>query len=154
MPLLDGNKPIVIHEDGTLLIFFDAADEVDFRENNPELAEEIERNAPGLTMSAQLQKNEEELSSLRKMLRDAGIDPDAGKPKPRNPLSAAVRGDSPTSSGGVDENDGENSEEQDGDVESDMVEASTDTKLAKTVATKPKTNGLPATLKPGGNKGK
>lgn len=152
MPLSDGGKPIVIHDDGTVLVFFDAADEVDFRENNPELAEEIDRNAPGLTISAQLQKSDETISELRRMLQNAGIDPDVNKSKPHNSVSGAVRAsdddDSYASSFGDDEGDGDNPEEQGAESEN-----TPEIKAAKPNASgghKPavKTGGLPATLRP------
>lgn len=89
MPLLDGNKPIVIDESGGVLVFYDAADEVDFKAMNEELAEEIERNAPSRALADTIAAKDAEIESMRAQLRAAGIE-DAPK-KPKNALASAVR---------------------------------------------------------------
>lgn len=75
MPLLDGNRPIKIDETGTLLTFYDKEDEEEFRELNPDIAEEIDRNTPTKTMAEALAAKDEELSELREKLRAVGIEP-------------------------------------------------------------------------------
>jgi hypothetical protein len=75
MPLLDGNRPIRIDETGTLLTFYDKEDEEEFRELNPDIADEIDRNTPSKTMAEALAAKDEELSELREKLRAAGIEP-------------------------------------------------------------------------------
>lgn len=81
MPLLDGNAPIQIDASGTLLMFHDAADEQEFLEANPELADEIERNSPAKQFASAIAAKDEELSELRRRLMEAGINPDVRKPK-------------------------------------------------------------------------
>lgn len=90
MPLLDGNKPIVIDESGGVLVFYDAADEVDFRDMNPELAEEIERNTPAKTLSDAIAAKDAEIEGLRARLRSAGVEDMPAKPK-KNVVANAVR---------------------------------------------------------------
>lgn len=89
MPVLDGGKPVTIDEVGSILLFYDAADEVDFKELNPELAEEIERNAPAKSLADTLASQYEEIEDLRARLRAAGVSD--GEKKAKNPLSDAVR---------------------------------------------------------------
>lgn len=79
MPLLDGNKPIFIDEQGTVLQFYNEEDEAEFMEANPEVAEEIERNAPAKVASERLAAAEDEIAELRRKLEEAGIDP--GNPR-------------------------------------------------------------------------
>src|ERR1700679_19949 len=88
MPLLDGNKPIIIDDSGNVLIFHEAADEVDFKELNPELADEIDRHTPAKAIADTIAAQADEIESLRAKLRAAGVATDEKKPK--NPLSAAV----------------------------------------------------------------
>ena len=76
MPLLDGNKPIVIDDAGGVLVFYDAADEVEFKDMNPEIADEIERNQPAKQAHERLQDLESEVEELRRKLRAAGIEAD------------------------------------------------------------------------------
>ena len=89
MPLLDGNKPITIDESGGVLVFYDAADETDFKQLNPEFAEEIERNAPAKSLADTLATQAEEIEDLRARLRAAGLAD--GEKKAKNALSGAVR---------------------------------------------------------------
>ena len=74
MPLLDLNKPIVIDESGGVLVFYDATDEVEFKEMNPEIADEIERNAPAKQIAERYAALEEEVEELKKKLAEAGIE--------------------------------------------------------------------------------
>src|SRR5882672_3089267 len=76
MPLLDGNRPIVIDESGGVLVFYEAADEVEFKDLNPEVAEEIERNAPVKQMHERYAMLEDEVEKLKRKLREAGIEQD------------------------------------------------------------------------------
>lgn len=89
MPLLDGNKPITIDESGNILLFYTAADEAEFLEMNPELAEEIDRNTPTKAYADRVAEQASEIDSLRAKLKAAGIEDD--KPAPRNKLGTAVR---------------------------------------------------------------
>lgn len=96
MPLLDGNKPIVVDEVGTVLVFFDAEDETEFMDMNPEIAEEIERNSPAKLASNKLAQAADEIEELRRKLMAAGIDPDAGKRRtsvPTTKVSGLARGE-------------------------------------------------------------
>ena len=94
MPLLDGNRPIVVDDAGAILVFYDAADEVEFKEMNPEIAEEIDRNAPPKAMAERFQAMEDEISELRERLRAAGIE--EGKPAPKkNGLAGLTQGSRP-----------------------------------------------------------
>lgn len=92
MPLLDGNRPIVIDEVGTILVFFDASDEADFKHDNPEIAEEIDRNAPAKTMAETLAMQQAQIDELKKRLQAAGLDVSEPK-KGGNKLSNAIRGE-------------------------------------------------------------
>lgn len=87
MPLLDGNAPIIIDESGGVLVFYDAADEVEFKDMNPEIAEEIERNAPAKAYADRIASQESEIEDLRARLRAAGL----ADEKPVSALAAAVR---------------------------------------------------------------
>jgi len=89
MPLLDGNKPIVIDESGGVLVFYDAADEVEFKDMNPEVADEIDRNAPVKQMSERYAELEGEVEKLKRKLIEAGIEPD--EPKRGGGLATIVR---------------------------------------------------------------
>lgn len=89
MPLLDNNQPIVIDESGGVLIFYDAADEVEFKDNNPDFADEIERNTPAKALADAIAAKDSEIEDLRARLRAAGIE-EAPK-KPKNALAAATR---------------------------------------------------------------
>lgn len=89
MPLLTGNKPIVIDESGGVLVFYDAADEVDFKSMNPELAEEIEANTPARAMADTMASQAAEIEDMRARLRAAGLD--TGERKAKNPLTAVTR---------------------------------------------------------------
>ena len=91
MPLLDNNRPIVINEAGTVLLFYDAADEVDFKADNPELAEEIERNTPARAIADVIAAQETEIEDMRARLRAAGLDTPARKKPVPNALANAVR---------------------------------------------------------------
>lgn len=94
MPLLDNNLPIVIDEAGGVLVFYDAADEVEFKDNNPEIADEIERNAPAKALADRLSDQEAELDNLRTMLKNAGIaPPEKAKARSRNAVAAATNGE-------------------------------------------------------------
>lgn len=97
MPLLDGNKPIVIDESGGVLVFYDAVDEVDFKAMNEELAEEIERNAPSRAIADTIAVQAAEIESMRARLRAAGIE-DAPK-RPKNVVAGAVRAPLPAGEG-------------------------------------------------------
>lgn len=88
MPLLAGNRPIVIDESGGVLVFYDASDETEFKGLNPELAEEIENNAPTKALADLVASKDAEIEDMRARLRKAGLDD--GK-KPANALAAAVR---------------------------------------------------------------
>lgn len=93
MPLLDGNRPITIDESGGVLVFYDAADEVDFKDMNPELAEEIERNAPAKALADAIAAKDHEIEDLRARLRAAGIaEPEK---KPKNALAGALKASVP-----------------------------------------------------------
>lgn len=87
MPLLDGNKPIVIDESGTVLIFHDAASEREFLDMNPDIADEIERNAPERKAANMLEAAQDEISQLRAKLAEHGIKMDA----PQNGIAGVVR---------------------------------------------------------------
>lgn len=89
MPLLDNNRPIVIDDSGGVLVFYDAADEVEFKDMNPDLAEEIERNAPAKQIHERFADMEEEIEKLRRKLAEAGIEPEA-RPA-RGGLAGVVR---------------------------------------------------------------
>lgn len=89
MPLLDNNRPIVIDESGGVLVFYDAADEVDFKSLNPDVADEIERNAPAKALADTLAAQADEIEVLRAKLRAAGIE--TGENKARNPLAGVAR---------------------------------------------------------------
>lgn len=91
MPLLDDNRPIVIDESGGVLVFYDAADEVEFKDMNPTIAEEIERNAPAKSIADRIAAQEDEITSLRAKLSAAGIATDGPKKKPSNRLAAIAR---------------------------------------------------------------
>jgi hypothetical protein len=93
MPLLDGNLPIKINETGDLLMFYSAEDEDEFMGDNPEIAEEIERNMPAKQYASALAAKDEELSELRERLRKAGLDDGTKKPaaKAGGGLASAVR---------------------------------------------------------------
>lgn len=97
MPLLDNNQPIVIDDSGTILVFFDATDEADFKVENPDIAEEIERNAPSKTMAQTLAAQQEQIDMLKERLRAAGLDlNDAGAAAPKkNALARAVQAAAP-----------------------------------------------------------
>lgn len=97
MPLLDGNKPVVIDESGGVLVFYDAADEVEFRDLNPELADEIERNTPAKALSEALAAKDAQIEDMRARLRAAGIEDDPKKPK--SALAGVVRADDVVSEG-------------------------------------------------------
>lgn len=88
MPLLAGNQPIIIDESGGVLVFYDAADETEFKGLNPELADEIEANAPTKALADLVASKDAELETLRARLRAAGLE---DKKKPTNALAAAVR---------------------------------------------------------------
>lgn len=92
MPLLEGNRPIVIDESGGVLVFYEAADEVEFKELNPDLADEIERNSPTRAFTDQLQAKDDELSELRARLKAAGLDAETkpAKKAEANKMSALV----------------------------------------------------------------
>lgn len=90
MPLLTGNQPIVIDESGGVLVFYDAADETEFKGLNPELADEIEANAPTKALADLVASKDAEIEDMRARLRKAGLDDGAMK-KPANALAAAVR---------------------------------------------------------------
>jgi hypothetical protein len=81
MPLLDGNKPVVIDESGGVLVFYDATDEADFKDMNPELADEIERNAPDKTYSDRIAAQESQIEDLRARLRAAGLEDTVARKK-------------------------------------------------------------------------
>lgn len=105
MPLLDNNLPIIIDESGGVLVFYDAADEVEFKDNNPEIADEIERNAPAKALSDRLADQEEELNNLRAMLQRAGIEaPEKAKPRSRNAVAAATNDELGDDAGGGPDN--------------------------------------------------
>lgn len=89
MPLLTGNQPIVIDESGGVLVFYDAADETEFKSLNPELAEEIENNAPTKTLADAIASKDAEIEDMRARLRKAGLDD--GAKKPANALVAVTR---------------------------------------------------------------
>lgn len=92
MPLLDGNKPITIDESGGVLVFYDAADEVEFKDMNPEIADEIERNTPSVTLANAIAAKDQQLEDMRARLRAAGLDDSIEERKPvKNALKAAVR---------------------------------------------------------------
>lgn len=90
MPLLDNNRPIVINESGDVLIFYEAADEAEFREMNPEIVEEIDRNAPEKSVADRIVSQANEIDNLRAKLRAAGIE-DEETAKSVNPLAGAVK---------------------------------------------------------------
>jgi len=93
MPLLDGNRPIVIDESGGVLVFYDAADEVDFKSMNEELAEEIERNTPARALADTIAAKDSEIEDLRARLRAAGLaEPEK---KPSRGLAGVVRASAP-----------------------------------------------------------
>lgn len=92
MPLLNGNKPITIDASGGVLVFYDAADEVDFKAMNLELAEEIERNSPTKAIADTIAAQAVEIESMRAKLRAAGLEDVVVVKKP-NRLAAAVRPD-------------------------------------------------------------
>lgn len=89
MPLLDNNRPIIIDESGGVLVFYDAADEVDFKSLNPDIADEIERNAPAKALADTLAAQADEIEVLRAKLRAAGIE--TGEKKAKNPLAGLAR---------------------------------------------------------------
>jgi hypothetical protein len=94
MPLLDNNQPIIIDESGGVLVFYDAADEVDFKSMNPDVAEEIERNAPAKAIADTIAAQADEIEQLRAKLLAAGIDaPASVRPKKdaKNPLADVMR---------------------------------------------------------------
>lgn len=99
MPLLDGNRPIKLNESGDLLMFYDIDDEREFKDNNPDLVNEIERNEPTKQAASAIAVLTDEVSELRERLRAAGLDPDAGKRKKpaSGGLAAAVRDEPETS---------------------------------------------------------
>lgn len=90
MPLLDRNKPIVIDESGSVLIFYDAADEVEFKDMNPEIADEIDRNTPAKAIADKIAAQDQELEDLRARLRAAGLDDGTAKKKPANALAGVT----------------------------------------------------------------
>ncbi len=87
MPLLDGNRPIVIDESGTVLVFHDAASEREFLELNPDIADEIERNAPQRQLANMIEAKDDEIAQLRAKLAEHGIAVEA----PRNGVAGLVR---------------------------------------------------------------
>lgn len=89
MPLLAGNRPIIIDESGGVLVFYDAADEVEFKSLNPELADEIENNAPTKALADLVASKDAEIEDMRARLRKAGLDD--GARKPASALAGAVR---------------------------------------------------------------
>ncbi len=93
MPLLDGNKPIVIDDSGGVLVFYDAADEMDFKAMNEELAEEIERNTPARALSDAIAAKDDEIEDLRARLRAAGVAEPVKKPS--RGLAGVVRQSAP-----------------------------------------------------------
>lgn len=93
MPLLDLNKPIVIDESGGVLVFYDAEDETEFMDMNPEIAEEIERNTPARALSDAIATQAATIEDMRARLRAAGLDD--GEKKPRNALARSTRPSAP-----------------------------------------------------------
>lgn len=91
MPLLDGNKPIVIDETGTVLVFHSEEEEIEFKGMNPELADELDRNAPAKQLSEKYAELSNEVSELKRRLREAGIEPE---PKRQTALADLVNDDS------------------------------------------------------------
>lgn len=91
MPLLDGNRPIVIDESGGVLVFYSSEDEVEFLDMNPEIADEIERNRPEVAISSTIAAQQDEIESLRAKLRAAGIETDEPKKRSGNAVLAAMR---------------------------------------------------------------
>lgn len=87
MPLLDGNRPIILDTSGNVLIFYDAADEVEFKDMNPEIAEEIDRNTPAKAIADTIAAQSQEIEDLRARLRAAGIEAPEVKKKPANALA-------------------------------------------------------------------
>jgi hypothetical protein len=81
MPLLDNNRPIIVNQSGDVLIFYDAADEVEFKDMNPDVAEEIDRNTPARAIADTIAAQSQEIEDLRARLRAAGIDADQKQPK-------------------------------------------------------------------------
>jgi len=73
MPLLDNNRPIIINESGDVLIFYEAVDEVEFKEMNPDVADEIDRNTPAKQIASVIAAQEETIEDLRARLRAAGL---------------------------------------------------------------------------------
>lgn len=90
MPLLDGNKPIILDSSGNVLIFYDAADEVEFKDMNPEVADEIDRNTPAKAIADMVAAQSQEIEDLRAKLRAAGIEPPESQKKPRNALAGVT----------------------------------------------------------------
>ncbi len=123
MPLLDGNRPIVIDESGGVLIFYDATDEVDFKDMNPEIAEEIERNTPARALADAMAAKDAQIEDMRARLRAAGLTDEDEKPV--NALRGVARGKLPESGKPVSE--------------------------ASDSADDPKPEGLRSTLPPNGN---
>lgn len=88
MPLLTGNQPIVIDESGGVLVFYDAADETEFKSLNPELADEIENNAPTKALADLVASKDAEIEDMRARLRAAGLE---DRKKPVSALADVVR---------------------------------------------------------------
>src|SRR5882672_8635824 len=89
MPLLDNNRPIVIDESGSVLVFYDAADEVEFKQMNPDIADEIERNAPAKSIRDRIAAQDDEIAELRAILARSGVKTPDDKPK--NALAGTTR---------------------------------------------------------------
>lgn len=89
MPLLDLNRPIVIDESGGVLVFYDAEDEAEFMDMNPEIAEEIERNTPARALSDAIASKDATIEDMRARLRAAGLDD--GEKRPKNALARSTR---------------------------------------------------------------
>lgn len=91
MPLVNGNKPIVVDESGGVLVFYDAADEVEFKDLNPELAEEIGNNTPAKALADLVASKDAEIADMRARLRAAGLEDKTAKRPVRNAVTNALR---------------------------------------------------------------